>query len=43
MLIASTGRYTSSFLTAAVLLVIGAVLTVLMKGKKSAPQAAAQK
>jgi len=43
MLIASTGRYTSSFLTAAVLLVIGAVLSVLMKGKKSAPQAVAQK
>jgi MFS transporter, OFA family, oxalate/formate antiporter len=40
MLIASTGRYTSSFLTAAVLLVVGAVLTVLMKGKKSAPQTA---
>lgn len=43
MLIAGTGRYTTSFLTAAVLLVIGAVLTVFMKGKKSAPQAAAQK
>jgi MFS transporter, OFA family, oxalate/formate antiporter len=43
MLIASTGRYTSSFLTAAVLLVIGAILSVLMKGKKSAPQAAAKK
>ena len=43
MLIASTGRYTSSFLTAAVLLVVGAILTVLMKGKKSAPQAGAQK
>jgi MFS family permease len=43
MLIASTGRYTSSFLTAAVLLVIGAILSVLMKGKKSAPQPVAQK
>ena len=43
MLIASTGRYTSSFLTAAVLLVVGAILTVLMKGKKSASQAGAQK
>jgi len=43
MLIASTGKYTSSFLTAAVLLVVGAILTVLMKGKKSAPQAVAQK
>jgi OFA family oxalate/formate antiporter-like MFS transporter len=43
MLIASTGRYTSSFLTAAVLLVIGAVLSVLMKGEKSPPQAVAQK
>ncbi len=43
MLIASTGKYSSSFLTAAVLLVVGAFLTVLMKGKKSAPQAAAQK
>jgi MFS transporter, OFA family, oxalate/formate antiporter len=43
MLIASTGRYTSSFLTAALLLVIGAVLSVLMKGKKSAPQPVAQK
>jgi len=42
MLIASTGRYTSSFLTAAVLLVIGAVLSVLI-GKKSPPQPAAQK
>jgi len=43
MLIASTGKYTSSFLTAAVLLVIGAILSVLMKGKKSAPQAMARK
>jgi MFS transporter, OFA family, oxalate/formate antiporter len=43
MLIASTGKYTSSFLTATVLLVVGAVLAVLMKGKKSAPQAAARK
>ena len=43
MLIASTGKYTSPFLVAAVLLVIGAVLTMLMKGKKSAPQAVAQK
>ena len=42
MLIASTGRYTSSFLTAAVLLVIGAVLSVLI-GKKSAPQPVAPK
>jgi len=42
MLIASTGRYTSSFLTAAVLLVIGAVLSVLI-GRKSAPQPVAQK
>ena len=37
MLIAKTGSYTSSFLVAAVLLVIGAGLSVLMKGKKSAP------
>lgn len=36
MLIAKTGSYTSSFLVAAVLLVIGAGLSVLMKGKKSA-------
>jgi predicted MFS family arabinose efflux permease len=43
MLIAKTGSYTSSFLVAAVLLVIGAGLSVLMKGEKSAPQAAAQK
>ena len=43
MLIASTGKYTSSFLTATVLLVVGAVLAVLMKGKQSPPQAAAQK
>ena len=43
MLIASTGRYTSSFLTAAVLLVVGAFLTMLLKGKKSEPQAVAQK
>jgi nitrate/nitrite transporter NarK len=43
MLIASTGKYTSSFLVAAVLLVIGAFLTVLLKGKQSAPQPAAQK
>jgi MFS family permease len=43
MLIAKTGSYTSSFLVAAVLLVIGAGLSVLMKGKKSAPQAVAQK
>jgi len=43
MLIAGTGKYTSSFLTAAVLLVIGAILSVLMKGKKSAPQAMARK
>ena len=43
MLIASTGRYTSSFLTAAVLLVVGAVLAVFLKGKKSEPRAAAQK
>jgi MFS family permease len=43
MLIASTGKYTSSFLTAAVLLVIGAILSVLMKGKKGAAPAVAQK
>jgi hypothetical protein len=43
MLIASTGKYTSSFLVAAVLLVIGAILAVLLKGKKSEPQPAAQK
>jgi len=43
MLIAGTGKYTSSFLTAAVLLVIGAFLTVLMKGKKSVPKAVDQK
>jgi len=43
MLIASTGKYTSSFLTATVLLVVGAVLAVLMKGKQSPPQAAAKK
>jgi OFA family oxalate/formate antiporter-like MFS transporter len=43
MLIAGTGKYTSSFLTAAVLLVIGAILSMLMRGKKSAPQAVALK
>ncbi|MCJ7597001.1 MAG: OFA family MFS transporter [Desulfobacterales bacterium] len=35
MLIASTGSYTSSFLTAAVLLVIGAGLTLALKGRRS--------
>jgi len=43
MLIASTGKYTSSFLTAIVLLVVGAALTILLKGKKSEPQAVTQK
>ena len=35
MLIAATGSYTSSFLTAAVLLVIGAGLTLALKGRRS--------
>ncbi|MBN2125186.1 MAG: OFA family MFS transporter [Deltaproteobacteria bacterium] len=35
MLIAATGSYTSSFLTAAGLLIIGAILTLTMKGKRS--------
>ncbi|MFH1122818.1 MAG: OFA family MFS transporter [Pseudomonadota bacterium] len=35
MLIASTGSYSSSFLTAAVLLVIGAGLTLALKGRRS--------
>jgi len=34
MLIASTGRYTSSFLTAAVMLMVAAVLTLTLKGRK---------
>ena len=34
MLIAGTESYTSSFLTAAVLLIIGAVLTLTLKGRK---------
>jgi nitrate/nitrite transporter NarK len=42
MLIAGTGNYTSSFLTAAVLLVAGAILTVFLKGRKSEPQAVAR-
>jgi MFS family permease len=35
MLIASTGRYTTSFLTAAALLVVGAFLTLTLKGRKA--------
>ncbi|MFH0845511.1 MAG: OFA family MFS transporter [Pseudomonadota bacterium] len=34
MLIARTGSYTSSFLTAAILLIIGAALTFTLKGRK---------
>ncbi|MFZ7113200.1 MAG: OFA family MFS transporter [Desulfatiglandales bacterium] len=36
MLIAKTGNYTSSFMTAAVLLVIGGILTMTLKGKGTA-------
>jgi MFS transporter, OFA family, oxalate/formate antiporter len=35
MLVAKTGSYTSSFLTAAALLVVGAGLTLALKGKKT--------
>lgn len=35
MLVAKTGSYTSSFVTAAVLLVIGAALTLALKGRKT--------
>ncbi len=41
MLVAKTGSYTSSFVTAAVLLVIGAGLTLALKGRKTAQAAAA--
>jgi MFS family permease len=34
MLIAATGSYTSSFLTAAALLIVGAFLTLTLKGRK---------
>ncbi|OQX61777.1 MAG: hypothetical protein B5M55_08550, partial [Desulfococcus sp. 4484_242] len=34
MLIAGTGSYTSSFITAAVLLIIGALLTFTLEGKR---------
>jgi len=40
MLVAKTGSYTSSFVTAAVLLVIGAGLTLALKGRKTAQAAA---
>jgi hypothetical protein len=35
MLIAATGSYTSSFLTAAALLIVGAFLTLTLKGRKT--------
>jgi OFA family oxalate/formate antiporter-like MFS transporter len=35
MLIASTGSYTSSFLTAAALLIVGAFLSLTLKGRKA--------
>jgi nitrate/nitrite transporter NarK len=35
MLIAATGSYTSSFLTAAALLIVGAFLTLTLKGRKA--------
>jgi OFA family oxalate/formate antiporter-like MFS transporter len=38
MLLAKTGSYTSSFVTAAVLLLIGAGLTVVLKGRKTAQE-----
>lgn len=38
MLIASTGSYTSSFLTAAALLVVGGFLTLTLKGRKEEEQ-----
>ncbi len=37
MLLASTGKYTSSFVTAAILLIIGAVLTIWVKGRMARP------
>ena len=37
MLQTSTGSYTYSFLTASVLLIIGALLTLTLKGRKEAP------
>jgi nitrate/nitrite transporter NarK len=43
MLVAKTGSYTSSFVTAAVLLVIGAGLTLALKGRKTIQAAATQK
>jgi nitrate/nitrite transporter NarK len=43
MLVARTGSYTSSFVTAAVLLVIGAGLTLALKGRKAVQAAASQK
>jgi OFA family oxalate/formate antiporter-like MFS transporter len=43
MLVARTGSYTSSFVTAAVLLVIGAGLTLALKGRKAVQAAATQK
>lgn len=39
MLIARTGSYTSSFLTAAILLIIGAALTFTLKGRKEIEEA----
>ena len=43
MLVAKTGSYTSSFVTAAVLLLIGAGLTLALKGRKAVQAAAAPK
>ncbi len=40
MLLAKTGSYTSSFVTAAALLLIGAGLTVVLKGRKTAQERA---
>jgi len=42
MLVARTGSYTSSFVTAAVLLVIGGGLTLALKGRKTVQATAAQ-
>ena len=39
MLIARTGSYTSSFITAGILLIIGAVLTFTLKGRKEIEEA----
>jgi OFA family oxalate/formate antiporter-like MFS transporter len=43
MLVAKTGSYTSSFVTAAILLVIGAGLTLALKGRKTAQTTVARK